>query len=226
MICKQCNNTVPGDSEYCPFCGNAVQKVTDESNFISEVDKGYTYLELKEWEKAKAIFDFAIVNNDNKAKAYVGRLLAKLKLMDLESIFNINKKLTQFDDFKMAVKYADESYKKQLENCCLLVEERMNQKKAKTKKRLIISSILGASLVALLASVYFVFIPYGRYHSYQKFLSKGEVKKAVKAYTDSKWFEYDSKVEKLFYNNSIAFLESKDYKNAEICFEISKKMRE
>ena len=28
MICKQCNNNVPNDSDYCPFCGNVVEKET------------------------------------------------------------------------------------------------------------------------------------------------------------------------------------------------------
>ena len=116
MICKQCNNNVPNDSEYCPFCGNIVEKELPQANTntISDIDKGYTYLELKEWKKAKEVFDFAIVNNDNKAKAYIGRLLAKLKLSDLVSLSSVNKKLTKFDDFKMAIKYADDNYKDKL----------------------------------------------------------------------------------------------------------------
>ena len=160
MICKQCNNNVPNDSEYCPFCGNIVEQETIQTNTISNVDKGYTYLELKEWKKAKEIFDFAIVNNDNKARAYIGRLLAQLKLADLESLSDTSEKLTKFDDFKMAVKYADNNYKQQLKKCYFLVEERNNQKKVRTKKRLMISSISCMSLILLLSLTYFVFIPH------------------------------------------------------------------
>ncbi|MBE6750075.1 MAG: hypothetical protein E7560_02810 [Ruminococcaceae bacterium] len=217
MICKQCNNNVPNDSEYCPFCGNIVEKVIVETNAVSDIEKGYTYLELKEWKKAKELFDFAIVNNDNKAKAYIGRLLAKLKLSDLTSLSSVNKKLTKFDDFKMAVKYAEDNYKQQLKKYYSLVEEKINQKKAKTKKRIIISSISSVSIVVLLALTYFVFIPLGRFSYYQNLLSNGKIEKATKSYSDSKWFEFSEKAEELFYNKAIKLLENKEYGKAIKC---------
>lgn len=217
MICKQCNNNVPNDSEYCPFCGNIIEKVIAETNPISDIDKGYTYLELKEWRKAKEIFDFAIVNNDNKARAYIGRLLAKLKLSDLASLSSVNKKLTKFDDFEMAVKYADDNYKQQLNKYYSLVEEKINQKKAKTKKRAIISSISSISLIALLLLTYFVFIPLGRFLYYQNLLSNGKIEKATQTFSDSKWFEYNGKVKESFYNKAIKLLENKEYDKAIDC---------
>lgn len=217
MICKQCNNNVPNDSEYCPFCGNIVEKVIVETNAVSDIEKGYTYLELKEWKKAKEIFDFAILNNDNRARAYIGRLLVKLKLSDFASISSVNKKLTKFDDFKMAVKYADDNYKQQLKKYCSLVEDKINQKKAKSKKRIIISSISGVSIVVLLALTYFVFIPLGRFSYYQNLLSNGNIEKATKSFSNSKWFEFDGKVKGLFYDKSIKFIENKEYDKAIEC---------
>ncbi len=221
MICKQCNNNVPNDSEYCPFCGNVVEKEIMYAGTVSEVEKGYTYLELKEWKKAKEIFDFAIVNNNKKAKAYIGRLLAKLKLSDLASLTSVNKKLTKFDDFKMAIKYADDNYKQHLKKYYSLVEEKINQKKAKVKKRAIISSISSISLIVLLVLTYFVFIPLGRFSYYQNLLSNGKIEKATKSYSNSKWFEYDVKAEELFYNQGVLLVKNKDYKNAEFCFKIT-----
>lgn len=226
MICKQCNNNVPNDSEYCPFCGNVVEKKIVQDEVVSEIGKGYTYLELKDWKKAKDIFDFAIVNNDNKAKAYIGRLLAKLKLSDLKELSSVNKKLTKFDDFKMAIKYADDNYKQHLKKYYSLVEEKISQKKVKAKKRAIISSISGVSLIVLLVLTYFVFIPLGRFSYYQNLLSNGKIEKATKSYSDSKWFEYDDKVKELFYNKGVSLVENKDYKNAEFCFETTKVFKE
>ncbi len=226
MICKQCNNNVPNDSEYCPFCGNFVEKEITQANNISDVEKGYTYLELKEWKKAKEIFDFAIVNNDNKARAYIGRLLAKLKLSDLIGLSSVNKTLTKFDDFKMAVKYADDNYKEQLKKYYSLVEDKINQKKVKTKKRAIISLISSMSLIVLLVLTYFVFIPLGRFSYYQNLLSNEKIEKATKSYSDSKWFEFDEKAEELFYNKGVSLVESKDYKNAELCFDTTKNFKD
>ena len=225
MICKQCNNNVPNDSEYCPFCGNVVENKIVQDEVVSEIEKGYTYLELKEWKKAKDIFDFAIVNNDNKAKAYIGRLLAKLKLSDLKELSSINKELTKFDDFKLAIKYADEDYKQQLKKYCSFVEEKINQKKAKTKKIISISSISITAIVLLLTLTYFVFIPLGRYNYYDKLLEKGNIEKATKSYSNSKWFEYDEKVKGLFYGKGVSFVENKDYKKAENCFKVTENFK-
>lgn len=154
MICRQCNNNVPNGSEYCPFCGNIVETI--QTNRISDIEKGYTYLELKEWKKAKETFNLAVLNNDNKARAYIGRLLAKLKLSDSASLSSLNKKLTEFDDFKMAVKYADDNYKQQLKSYYLSVEEKIAKKRAKSKKRAIRFSISCVSLVIFLSLAYFV----------------------------------------------------------------------
>lgn len=225
MICKHCSNNVPSDSEYCPFCGNNIEKSIVKTTSVSEIDKGYTYLEMKEWQKAKEIFDFAIVNNDNKSRAYIGRLLVKLKLTDLESLSKLNKKLTTFDDFKLAVKYADEDYKTDLKKCYLSVEQNY-QRKSKTKKKFIISTISCISAILILVLSYFVFIPLGRYSYYDKLLSDGNIEKAIKSYSNSNWFEYDEKVKELFYNTGVLLVENKDYKNAELCFNSTSNLKD
>lgn len=226
MICNQCNNKVPDDSEYCQFCGNIIDNKTVESTTVSDVEKGYTYLELKEWKKAKEIFDFAILNNDNKSKAYIGRLLAKLKLSDLSCLSSINKSLTKFDDFNLANKYADEDYKNLLDKCYSLVEEKIKKKKVKSKKIALISSISFMSIIIVSTLSYFVFIPWGRFFYYEKLLSNGNVKKAINSFSNSKFYEYDEKAIELFYNKGVSLVENKDYKNAEICFNNTKDFKD
>lgn len=226
MICNQCNNKIPDDSEYCQFCGNIIENKTVESTTVSDVEKGYTYLELKEWKKAKEIFDFAILNNDNKAKAYIGRLLANLKLSDLSCLSSINKSLTKFDDFNLANKYADEDYKNLLDKCYSLVEEKIRKKKVKSKKIALISSISFMSIIIVSTLSYFVFIPWGRFFYYEKLLSNGKVKKAINSFSNSKFYEYDEKAIELFYNKGVSLVENKDYKNAEICFNNTKDFKD
>lgn len=190
------------------------------------LNHGYLLLEDGEWEKAKELFDFAIMNNDNKARAYIGRLLAKLKLSNLESLASVNKKLIKFDDFNRAVKYADDNYKQQLRKYYSLVEEKINQKKAKVEKRILISSIVGASMVVLFAITYFVFIPLGRYSYYENLLSNGKITEAIQLFSESEWFEYNGKVKELFYNTGVSLVENKDYINAEFCFDITKDFKD
>lgn len=224
MICSHCNNNIPNSSEYCTFCGNVLETVQEDN--VSNVDRGYAYLELKEWEKAKKIFDFAIVNNENKAKAYIGRLLADMKLSDFEKLATLNKKLTKFDDFNLALKYADDYYKQLLENYCSLVEEKVERKQAKSKKCAVITSISCISLIIVLLLTYFAFIPFGRFSYYKNLLSKGKIEKATKSYSNSKWFEFDKKSVELFYNKGVSLVENKDFKNAEVCFLTTKNFKD
>lgn len=224
MICRHCNNNVPNGSEYCTFCGNVLETVQEDN--ISNIDRGYAYLELKEWENAKKIFNFAIVNNENKARAYIGRLLADMKLSDFEKLPTLNKKLTQFDDFNLALKYADDYYKQLLEDYCSLVEEKVERKQVKSKKCAVVTSISCISLIILLLLTYFAFIPYGRFSHYKSLLSKGKIEKATKSYSNSKWFEFDKKSVELFYNKGVSLVENKDYKNAEVCFLTTKNFKD
>lgn len=75
MICKNCNSETPNDSEYCSFCGNVVQNVI-LAGVSSDLSKGYTYLELKQWNDAEQFFRNAIIDGDNIAEAYIGKMLA------------------------------------------------------------------------------------------------------------------------------------------------------
>lgn len=216
MICKQCNNNVPNDSEYCQFCGSAIEKLKKETTNVSEVDKGYSYLELKRWKKAIEVFDSAIVNDNDKARSYIGKLLAKFKCMDLEELTHKRKNLAKFGDFKLAVKYADEEYKNKLKECYKLSNKK---RKAKIRKEVIGISVTATFLLVVSSLTYFVFIPFGRNLYYKELLAQGKTEKAVESYTNSIWFEYENKAKELFYDSGVSFVEEKDYKNAQICFD-------
>ena len=78
MICKNCNKEISNNSEYCSFCGNVVQSAIS-AGISSNLSKGYTYLELKQWKDAEQFFRNAIIDGDNKSEAYIGKMLAKYK---------------------------------------------------------------------------------------------------------------------------------------------------
>lgn len=113
MICKNCNSEIPNDSEYCSFCGNVVQS-TVSSNALFDLSKGYTYLELKQWNDAEQFFRNAVIDGDNTAEAYIGKMLARYKADSIESLAASGKKFSSDDDFKLAVKYADSEYAEKL----------------------------------------------------------------------------------------------------------------
>lgn len=213
MICKNCNKEIPNNSEYCSFCGNVTQSVIS-AGISSDLSKGYTYLELKQWKDAEQFFRNAIIDVENKAEAYIGKMLAKYKTDSIEKLVSSGKKFSSDDDFKLALKYADGEYADYLKECAL-----SGAKKSK-KRTIIISSVCAFVIVIALLS-YFVLIPLNRISDYENLLADGKVQEAAKSYTNSKWFEYDQKAKDLFYENGLKFAEAKDYKNAEICFEIT-----
>ena len=213
MICKSCNKEIPNNSEYCSFCGNVVQSVIS-AGISSDLSKGYTYLELKQWKDAEQFFRNAIIDGDNKSEAYIGKMLAKYKTDSIENLAERAKKFSSDDDFKLALKYADGEYAEYLKKCALSVAKKL-------KKRTIIVLSICAFLVVIALLSYFVLIPLNRISNYEDLLADGKAQEAVKSYTGSKWFEYDQKAKDMFYESGLKFVEAKDYKNAESCFEIT-----
>ncbi|MBQ8268002.1 MAG: hypothetical protein IJZ21_06440, partial [Clostridia bacterium] len=97
MICKNCNSEIPNDSEYCSFCGNVVQSVIP-AGISSDLSKGYTYLELKQWNDAEQFFRNVIIDGDNKSEAYIGKMLARYKTDSIEKLVASGKKIGSDDD--------------------------------------------------------------------------------------------------------------------------------
>lgn len=121
---------------------------------VSYLEKGYSYLELKKWKEAIKEFDLSIVNKESKAEAYMGRVLAKLKLSSLEDLEKCKKSFYKDSDFKYALKYADEEYKKQLEEY-----EKNNKRYSKYRKdkRIIFSVILCIVLILAVIVTFFAY---------------------------------------------------------------------
>ncbi len=212
MICDKCKKEIPDDSEFCAFCGSVVEIVPAVNTEITETDKGYKYLEMKKWKQAKEMFQTSIVNNENVSKAYMGNLLAKLKISDLIKLSQKSKNLYKYDDFKLALKYADENYKNKLDGIADICK---NKSKKRNLKLTICSSVAVLACVLTL----FIFIPFGRYFWYSSLLSDNNAQKAVASFANSKLFEYDALNKNLFYKKGVEFVENKHYKNGELCFE-------
>lgn len=91
------------------------------------------------------------------------------------------------------------------------------------KKRISgISFVCIISVVILSVLAYCIFVPFGRNYYYKSLVANGELDKAIKSYNNSKWFEYDEKAKDLFYESSLEFIKTNDYKTAENYFETLK----
>lgn len=219
MICNNCKKIIEDDCKHCPFCGNIPQKSVSESNAPSDIEKGFSCLELKQWDEADLFFKNAIKNNENKVEGYIGRILARYKVDSIDNLVLKHKKFTNNNNFKLALKYADTEYAEYLKDCA---KKSDLARKKKQKQIFGIGFVCFTSVMILSVLAYCVFIPFGRNYYYKSLVANGELDKAIKSYNNSKWFEYDEKAKDLFYESSLEFIEINDYKTAENCFEILK----
>ena len=79
------------------------------------IDRGFSFLEDAEWDKAWAYFDSALDKDTRQAKAYVGMLCVELEITEEANLVLYHKALAEFDLFKKALRYADSAYRETLE---------------------------------------------------------------------------------------------------------------
>ena len=90
-------------------------------------EKGYGKIKSKKWKEGTKIFD-EVINIDPKyAPAYIGRLLAKLKYKKITYLIGHSKHLEKYDDFNMALKFAEPSYLKILQEYVEKQNQRMQR---------------------------------------------------------------------------------------------------
>jgi len=89
----------------------------------SLVKRGYLFLEDSEWNKADEYFDKALDINPEHAPAYIGKLCVELRVRREESLGDykelrqgkkFDKLLGEYRNFQKALRFADDGYKKKL----------------------------------------------------------------------------------------------------------------
>ena len=78
------------------------------------IKRGFIFLEDRDFDNANNYFERALDENPEASKAYIGKVLVQYRLSSLNDINNSIIDLNKSKDFERAVKYADETYKKEL----------------------------------------------------------------------------------------------------------------
>ncbi len=214
MICTNCNSEIPNDSEYCSFCGNVVESVISSNN-TTGLKKGYTYLELKQWNDADQFFREAIINDENIAEAYIGKMLARYKADSIENLAASGKKFGNDDDFKFAVKYADSEYGNKL-----MRYDAECSKRAKNKT-LAFSLLISAVAICIAISILLVtvIIPKVKYKdAFNNATNLLEMKKYDEAYTILEEIGNTKLIKESKYNRALEFYNNGDYADSYFLF--------
>ncbi len=89
------------------------------------IRRAYIFLEDKEWERADDYFEQALDLEPENAKAYLGKLMAELRISKSEQIADLN----EFPDtniyWKKTMRYADTNLKNQMEEYLQAIKERL-----------------------------------------------------------------------------------------------------
>lgn len=140
MYCRFCGKNIAEDSQFCPYCGKALERQNMEIRLLDpdankrndcprENNHGESssalqtsvlhkrvimFLEDGDWDKAIEYCERILDIDPENAGAYEGRLLATLKVKKLFDLEQTTEKLDEYTDYKRAVQYSAETHKQTL----------------------------------------------------------------------------------------------------------------
>ena len=102
--------------------GTAAPAQVSENDPITR--RAFLLIEDGDWEKADELFEQALNNNPENSKAYIGKLLAELRLNSEDELKNSSAPtIKESNYFKKALRFADDNYRKKLQSYVFTPEE-------------------------------------------------------------------------------------------------------
>jgi alpha-tubulin suppressor-like RCC1 family protein len=93
------------------------------------LERAFVCLEIRDFEKADELIEKALNINPKDPHAYIGKLMAELKISKETNLVNAKQPLENYDNYRLAVKFADPQYKKVLESVNKSIIERLEKGK-------------------------------------------------------------------------------------------------
>lgn len=193
-----------------------------DNKLSNMLDRAFISLETKDWKKANLLFEKALDCDPHSSDAYLGKSMADLHICDKKSIVPHGKKILKNTNFKLAVRFADESEKKNLQKLEEEIGIYIAHKRAKTKN--LKKSIAKVSLIAIICfSIIFgcvigydkIITPMVLYNQAQDLLNDGKYTEAIEKYTKLKSYkDSPEKISEALYQQANRFLENNNYLKA------------
>lgn len=109
-----------------------VVQSTASGNASALVKRGFLALEDGEWEKADEFFEQALNHNAEDAQAYLGKLMAELKVSNQENLIECKEPFENMNNYQKAIRFADDTLKKTLQSYVLSISERNKLEQTRT----------------------------------------------------------------------------------------------
>ena len=127
------------------------------------LDNAFSLLQDLNFKTAEKNFDKVLVNNPENAMAYIGKLMAELKITEFNVKGFAGKKYKKKENYLKALEYADENLKEKLEG----IENFYNERSRKIKKLITITAISIFTPILLCVLIFFgaYFVALANYNS-------------------------------------------------------------
>lgn len=176
------------------------QQEAKEGTPESLLERGYIFLEDGDFASADKYFEKVLDKNPEEARAYIGKLLAELKLTSKDKLASNACELTKYNNFNKAVRFATKEEKKEYmgynqaildrlekertESERLAAIEREKERKEAEKARAARKAFHKFLLVAIPAIIVLCIIVHfarqsGNYSAAEKYISNGKVEEAL-----------------------------------------------
>lgn len=118
-----------------PSASTVVQQTRDyDAEADALLKRAFLLLEEAEWAKAEDLLEKALNMNPENAEAYLGKLMIDAKVNKEENLAKRPLKLGEYSNYQMAVRFADESLKKRLEEYNAAATKRAEEALAEQKR--------------------------------------------------------------------------------------------
>lgn len=110
--------------------------VAMSGNVEALLKRGNLALEDMEWERADGFFEEVLNHDAENAYAYLGKMLAELKLQDASMLATFENSFSDNKNFIKTLRFADESLKKELDGYVEIVRKKVEEEKMFLEKEL------------------------------------------------------------------------------------------
>lgn len=167
-----------------------------EDNTSVILDRAFIHLETKEWAKANHLFEEALRINAHLSNAYLGKSMADLHITNKEDIVKKGKSVLKNKNFKLAIRFAEQSQKEILENVSSEIQnaiERRNLIIKKWVKKVSLICVIALLCISLvfggIVGYEKIIDPMIKYNKAERLLKEGKYEEAIKAFASLKSYK-------------------------------------
>ena len=143
--CNTCGKSIPNDSEFCPFCGNKIVRVSEEPMVLGEqlhlyqpsalLKRAFLLIEEESYDKADTYLEAVLNQEPENGQAYLGKLLVELRVNCTAELINCPESFDGSKNYQKVVRFADTVIVDELNGYISIIKERCEAKAEEERKK-------------------------------------------------------------------------------------------